>query len=143
MCMTLTSNQRNIGKRVSAIIIKAEKILLVHRIKDDKNYFVLPGGSVIENESNIDALIREVKEETGLDIKLDKELWIVNNEYDKRTQYTYLVSEYRGKLELGSHEKDRQSPNNKYILEWCNFADLKAILFYPSEIKEDILNIVL
>ena len=35
------------NKRVSAIIIDSEKILLVHRLKPNKEYFVLPGGSVV------------------------------------------------------------------------------------------------
>jgi len=55
------------NKRVSAIIIKKEKILLIHRIKPGTEYFVLPGGSVEASENNRDALLREVKEETGLD----------------------------------------------------------------------------
>jgi len=127
------------NKRVSAIIIEKEKILLLHRIKFGKEYFVLPGGSVEENENNKDALIREVKEETGLDVEIERELWQVNNGYDKRTQYIYLTSKYSGKLELGSPEKERQSEDNKYILEWCNIEDLKTIKFFPTEIKTNIL----
>lgn len=34
------------NKRVSAIIIKNNQILLIHRIKNDIEYFVLPGGAV-------------------------------------------------------------------------------------------------
>ena len=127
------------NKRVSAIIIEKGKILLLHRIKFGKEYFVLPGGSVEENENNKNALIREVKEETGLDVKIERELWQVNNEYDKRTQYIYLISKYSGNLELGSPEKERQSEDNKYILEWRNIEDLKTIKFFPTEIKTNIL----
>jgi len=127
------------NKRVSAIIIESKKILLVHRIKPGKDYFVLPGGSVEENEDNIDALVREVKEETGLDVETERELWKVNNEYEGRAQYIYLVSKYSGNLELGSPEKERHSENNKYVLEWHNIKDLKTVKFFPSEIKTNIL----
>jgi len=127
------------NKRVSAIIIKKEKILLIHRIKPGTEYFVLPGGSVEASENNRDALLREVKEETGLDVEIEKELWQVNNEYDKRTQYIYLISKHSGNLELGDPEKKRQSEDNKYILEWQNIKDLKTVNFFPSEIKTSIL----
>ena len=131
------------NKRVSAIIIKSGKILLVHRIKPSKEYFVLPGGSVKKNEKNANALIREIKEETNLEIEIDRLLWKVNNEFDGRTQYIYLVSKYLGDLELGSPEKERQSIDNKYILEWHDVNDLKTVKFFPSEIKTDILKLFL
>lgn len=49
-----------------AIIIKKDKIALVHSLK--LNYYKFPGGGIKENESNIEALIRETLEETGLTI---------------------------------------------------------------------------
>jgi len=127
------------NKRVSAIIIETKKILLIHRIKPSKNYFVLPGGSVEENEDNAGALIREVKEETNLEIEVDKLLWQINNEFDERTQYIYLVSKYFGNLKLGSPEKERQSADNKYVLEWHDINDLKTVKIFPSEIKTNII----
>jgi len=132
-----------VNKRVSALIIDSEKVLLLHRIKPNKDYFVLPGGSVEENEDNISALKREIKEETNLEIEVDKLLWQVNSEFDERTQYIYLVLKYFGSLKLGSPEKERQSVDNKYVLEWHNINDLKTVKFFPSEIKPDILKIFL
>ena len=51
-----------------AIIIKDNKIYMVHSILYD--YYKFPGGGIENNESNIDALIRETKEEAGLNIIL-------------------------------------------------------------------------
>ena len=47
-----------------AIIIKDNKIYMVHSLLYD--YYKFPGGGIDNNESNIDALIRETKEEAGL-----------------------------------------------------------------------------
>ena len=47
-----------------AIIIKDNKIYMVHSLLYD--YYKFPGGGIEKNESNIDALIRETKEEAGL-----------------------------------------------------------------------------
>lgn len=47
-----------------AIIIKDNKIYMVHSLLYD--YYKFPGGGIEKDESNIDALIRETKEEAGL-----------------------------------------------------------------------------
>ena len=52
-----------------AIIIKDNKIYMVHSLVYD--YYKFPGGGIESNESNIDAVIRETKEEAGLIIIKD------------------------------------------------------------------------
>jgi len=54
--------------RVSAIILKDDKILLIHRKKNGEEYWVFPGGGVEDTETPEQGIIREVKEETGLDV---------------------------------------------------------------------------
>ncbi len=51
------------NKRAVAIIIRDGKILLIHRIKNGQEYFVFPGGGIIEHENAEDAVVREIKEE--------------------------------------------------------------------------------
>ena len=52
--------------RVVGIIIKDDKYLIQNI--EGKDYFVLPGGHVRAGENSDNALIREIKEEVGLDI---------------------------------------------------------------------------
>lgn len=127
------------GKRASAVIINKGKILLVHRIKNDREYFVLPGGSVEKGESKNEAVVREVKEETGLDVKINKKLWKHKDNFDPRTQYVFLITNITGILSLGDPEIHRQSKDNKYILEWRGIEGLKNINLVPEEIKTKIL----
>lgn len=49
-----------------AVIIKGDKIALVYATND--RYYKFPGGGIHEDEDKIEALIREVKEETGLSV---------------------------------------------------------------------------
>ncbi len=53
---------------VLCMIYKENKILLQNRIKMDWKGYTLPGGHVEEDESMVEAVIREMKEETGLKI---------------------------------------------------------------------------
>ena len=56
----------------SALIEKDNKILLVKEILEGGNeYWILPGGSVEFGESLTEAVKREIKEETNLDIEIN------------------------------------------------------------------------
>ena len=53
---------------VLCLIQDGNRILLQNRVKKDWQGYTLPGGHVEPGESFVDAVIREMKEETGLDI---------------------------------------------------------------------------
>ena len=53
---------------VLCLIEDGSRILLQDRVKPDWKGYTLPGGHVENGESFVDAVIREMKEETGLDI---------------------------------------------------------------------------
>ena len=57
---------------VLCLISNGNKVLLQNRIKDDWKGYTLPGGHVEPGESFVDAVIREMKEETGLEISNPK-----------------------------------------------------------------------
>ena len=52
--------------RVCAAIIRDGSILMVHHRHADREYWTLPGGGVESGEAPEGAVVREVREETGL-----------------------------------------------------------------------------
>ncbi|MEK9147322.1 MAG: NUDIX domain-containing protein [Patescibacteria group bacterium] len=81
-------------KRVRAIIKKGNAILLIHRIKKGKEYWVFPGGGIEESDTNKEtALIRECKEELGVNVQVGKLFaasdFISDNE--KKCEYFYKL----------------------------------------------------
>ena len=59
--------------RVSAILRRESRILLVRHEKAGREYWLLPGGGVSAGETLLEALRRELAEEVGLDSDLPLE----------------------------------------------------------------------
>jgi 8-oxo-dGTP diphosphatase len=53
--------------RVSAMLRRENRVLLVRQEKPGREYWLLPGGGVHAGESLVDALLRELAEEIGID----------------------------------------------------------------------------
>lgn len=53
---------------VLCLLCDGDKILLQNRVKQDWKGYAMPGGHVEPGESVVDAVIREMREETGLTI---------------------------------------------------------------------------
>ena len=62
------SKTENVELTVLCLIEDGDRLLLQNRIKKDWHGYALPGGHVERGESFVDAVIREMKEETGLEI---------------------------------------------------------------------------
>ncbi len=61
---------------IKAIITKNHKFLILKYIEKDLMIWDLPGGRIKYRENPYNTLIREIKEETGLDIKITKPVGI-------------------------------------------------------------------
>jgi len=117
-----------------AVIISDDKILLIYRIKNGEEYYVTPGGGVEEGESIREALKREIKEETNLDL-VTFEKWY--EETYKGVQMLYFICQVEGsEVKIIGEELDKEDKNNHYEPRWVNKRDLNKITVYPEKIKE-------
>ena len=91
------------GVRV-VIFDDEKKILMVRQHHEDKDIWMVPGGAIEGNEDARQAAVREVKEETGLDVEIQKMIWHVEEVSETRGQRFvnfFLAKICGGALELG------------------------------------------
>lgn len=93
--------------RVSVIVISDDqKILLVKHRKGSRQYWVLPGGRLEYGETFQECGVREVKEETGLDVAVDKMVFVSEAIAPDRSRHivnVYMTARVTGgSLRLGN-----------------------------------------
>ncbi len=62
--------------RPTAVLIEGGKILIVKQEVSDQRHWSLPGGALEYGETIEQCLVRETKEETGIDVKIKELLYI-------------------------------------------------------------------
>lgn len=94
--------------RVTGVLIEEERILLVkQRVTEDRRWS-LPGGRVEEGETLEKAIVREMKEETGLHTEIVKLLYGCDKPEAQSAliHITFLLRKLGGRLTLPSNEFD-------------------------------------
>lgn len=133
------------------IILNNNKLLLSHPTNARwSNTYSFPKGHIEENESQIEAAIRELKEETSIEITevriIDKEPIVVqyNDRKGKIYKEVYLFKVYINDIsEIGL--SDETLPKEMLQIEeldWCGFLtkeEAKTKIFYRVE---HLLNLI-
>lgn len=101
------------------MIYKDDMILLQNRVKKDWRGYTLPGGHIEPGESFVDAVIREMKEETGLDIERPKLCGIKQFPIDGGRYLVVLFKTDEFSGELVSSEEGQ--------MEWIRRSDMDKV----------------
>jgi len=123
--------EREFRVSAGAIVIQEGKVLLVRYMnRTGKSFLVGPGGGVFINESTNQAAIREVKEETNLDVSAGKVIFIEDllSERHQITKIWFLCNLKGGQLEK------TQNAIEEGITEvgWYRREQLKSEVVYPT-----------
>ena len=122
-------HQKPFSLSLKAILLDDEKrCLLLRRSPASKNNpgkWEFPGGKMDPGESFDEALIREVREETGLEVRLTKPVDTAMSVLpDRCVVYLFMLAEAEPGAVLLSHEHDQYT--------WADVRELQAIELPPQ-----------
>lgn len=122
--------------RVCGLCWEDERLLMVNHNLDNRDFWAPPGGGVEFGQSVEEALIREYKEETNLDIRVDG--FLFGCEYIQPPIHSielfYAVEQLSGKVKTG---KDPEVQ----IIKSVQYMPYTEILQKPSELVHGIFRL--
>ncbi|MEQ2525620.1 NUDIX domain-containing protein [Bacillaceae bacterium CLA-AA-H227] len=130
--------------RACALIIENNSILLVEFNDERGIHYNLPAGGVEPNESVIEAVQREAKEEASIDVEVGPLAFVYEyaphlNSYRFGSTHSLQLM-FDCKIKEGSIPKMSPNPDpNQIGVKWIKLAELDDIMLFPN-IKEQIVN---
>lgn len=116
-------------KSCGGIIIKDDKVLMVNQVKGFTGF---PKGHVEENETEIETAIREIKEETNIDVELyENKKYKVNYRPNPITDKEVIY--FIGKVKNDENIKPQETEVTSVI--WVNIDEVENHLSFDN-IKE-------
>lgn len=116
---------------VGAIVINEEKLLMVRRGQSPaEGKWTVPGGKVENGEYLVDAVKREVREETGLDIKVGDLLGIFEVVGDEEH---YVILDYLAKA--AGEVAELTAASDATELRWVELEGIKDLDCSPRFVE--------
>ncbi len=122
--------------RIEGIIVQDHKILLIrgYEIDTGQSFWVIPGGGLEAGESDEECVIREMQEETGLEVQVERllrEKSLAPNLMYKFVR-SYLCIPIGGKLHSGSEPED-----DNFLITAVRWFDLRDENSWSIELQRN------
>lgn len=123
--------------RAVAILVRDEQLLVIYREHDSQRHYVFPGGGIEGDETNEQAIVREIDEEASIVITAGKLLYELRYDNGDRHfffQCTYVSGEPQ--LRESSNEYIDTLNGDVHMPVWVDTSSLANITLYPTEIRD-------
>jgi predicted acetyltransferase/ADP-ribose pyrophosphatase YjhB (NUDIX family) len=120
------------GPRGVAVVVRANKLLVIARHLDGREYAVLPGGRVEPGETPAQAAVRELAEECSLTGTVVRPLF-ERDDGGRHASY-FLVDVPTGEPVLGGDEAAAQSDDNRFTPLWATAGELPMLGLQPDAV---------
>lgn len=141
----MVEENNKIAIRVAGIVMMNDGVVFMHRKnvirnKDYQEYYTFPGGHLEEGETLEEGVIREIKEEFGINVKVVRKVYELENDRVNMKEYFFLCEYIDGEFGTGDGEEFSNNPEYKdsgeYILEIVKRENIPGLILLPLEIKE-------
>lgn len=146
--ISIKTNDRRFKYRVNGIMIHDNKILLLRSVKN-LNSYCLPGGHVEFGENTINAMAREMFEETKVKVSINSLFSIAegffvdkNGIKNHEISFYYIVTPEDNNINYSNFSLQELDKGVKktHDFEWIGIDALADIDLRPAPIKQKIIN---
>jgi len=123
------------------IIIKDNKVLVMFRRKKGREYYTFPGGHMRNYEQPIDTAIREIREETSIEVEDLKPAYTCIFHTDPEHIEYYFTGKWKsGEPILSGEESRAVCEENYYEPMWVDISEIPELNLYSRAVKEWFCN---
>ena len=119
------------------ILLENNTVLLIKRVKNDRTYYVFPGGKEEVGETPEMTAMREAYEELGVQLELNDCFETIC--FGEVQQYYFFATIVGGELGTGQAE-EFTTGEGTYELEWLLVEELNKYPIIPVEIVDRLMN---
>jgi 8-oxo-dGTP pyrophosphatase MutT (NUDIX family) len=130
-----------------AAVIEMDGHVLIHRQVSDEHW-ALPGGRVEVLEDSQTSIIREVKEELGFDVKVDRLLWFTENFFEYKDRNFHEIGLYYHVTISDQNFSFSTAPfygeeGDRLLYQWVPVEQLEDVKLYPEFIRKSLKDLPL
>ena len=117
------------------------RILMVRQDHPERTVWMVPGGGIEEGENSAQAAVREVREETGLEVEILGLIWHVEEVSDRGQRFVnfFKARVAGGELKLGA---DPEFSEDEQVLAQVRFMSRDEVSglenLYPEFLREEL-----
>jgi mutator protein MutT len=119
---------------IGAVIVEGSRVVLVQRAHEPlKGHWSLPGGAVEVGETLAEAVAREAREETGLDVRVGQLVGVfdrLHHDDDGRVEYHFVLLDYLCTPRSGTLTRASDAADAR----WVDIDDLTAYDLKPEAV---------
>ena len=130
--------------RARVILYNSENdaMLLIHRLKNGRDYWVIPGGGAEGNETPVETALREIEEELNIQLKPADLTHLLEYKSQENEHFFYAEISFIAAPEISGEEKERSNNANVYQPDWVAVKDLAQINLMPPKVACKIINLI-
>ena len=129
------TGERHIETIARGVCIMNGRVLLC--LPKDRSYSYLPGGHIEFDETGREALVREMKEETGLDVTAGRLIDVVESQFVQKGELHCEINLIFAMQPVSALSSDVPPPAREdwICFDWCPCDKINAVNLLPPGMK--------
>jgi ADP-ribose pyrophosphatase YjhB (NUDIX family) len=131
-------------KASRAIIVKDNSILVTKRNKFGHEYYILIGGGIDAGEDEVQALLREIREESGVEVANPRLVFIENAGDMYGIQHVFVCDYVSGEPSIHPDAVEAKinamNVGNTYETVWLPLEQFQTVPFRSERLRRAVLN---